>query len=104
VVYGSFFLTAFPGIMRDPLMYDLGLLLLPVDCIVIGILAGGMATVLKKSVGVDLRGRLLELVVLLGSIWLTAVSWGLVQGFFGAPSACWGSLGRRVVVDLDLRI
>ena len=99
VVYGALCLVSFPGILRDPLMYDLGLFLLPFSFIVIGILAGGMATTLKKSFGVDLRGRLLELAVVIGTVWLSTVSWGLVQGFFGHAQACHGSLGRRVVVS-----
>ncbi|KAL7565639.1 hypothetical protein ACA910_018998 [Epithemia clementina (nom. ined.)] len=98
VVYGALCLITFPGILRDPLMYDLGLLLMPFSFIVIGILAGGIATSLKKTFGLDLRGRMLELTVVLGTLWLTVVSWGLVQAFFGQTGACHGSLGRRLVV------
>ena len=98
VVYGALCLITFPGILRDPLMYDLGLFLLPFSFIVIGILAGGIATCLKKSFGLDLRGRLLELTVVLLTLWLTSVSWGLVKGFFGQSQSCHGSLGRRVEI------
>jgi len=102
IVYGAATLVIFPGILRDPLMYDLGLCLIPVSFIIMGILGGGTATLLKKTVGVDLRGRLLELAVVLWTLWLTWVSWGLVRGFFGDSSACQGSLGSYTVSADDL--
>ena len=93
VVYGAATVALFPGILRDPLMYDLGLLLIPLSFVVSGVLAGSFATVLKKSAGYDIRGRLLELTVLISTIWLTLMSWGLVQAFFGQPDACLGMAG-----------
>lgn len=93
VVYGAATLTLFPGIIRDPLMYDLGLLLIPTSFIVSGALAGSLATLLKKTAGYDIRGRLLELTVLVATVWLTFMSWGLTQAFFGRPDACHGMMG-----------
>lgn len=102
VVYGVATLALFPGILRDPLMYDLGLCLIPVSFIVTGILGGGVATLLKKAAGVDLRGRFLEAAVVLVTLWLTVVSWGLVKGFFGDSSACRGALGSFDVTEEQL--
>lgn len=93
VVYGAAALVAFPGILKDPLMYDLGILLIPMSFIVIAVLAGSGATLVKKTAGYDIRGRLLELTVLVSTVWLAAVSWGLVQAFFGQPDACLGIVG-----------
>ena len=56
VVYGALTLAVFPGILRDPFMYDIGLCLIPVSFIMTGILGGGIATFFKKSFGIDLRG------------------------------------------------
>ena len=97
VVYGAAAVALFPGILRDPLMYDLGLLLIPMSFLVSGVLAGSFATLLKKSAGYDIRGRLLELVVLISTICLTFLSWGLVQAFFGQPEACLGLAGTLVL-------
>ena len=102
VVYGAATLALFPGILRDPLMYDLGLCLIPVSFVMTGILAGGLATLLKKTVGVDLRGRILEATVVLITTWLTTVSWGVVKGFFGDTSACYGAMGSVDVTEPQL--
>jgi len=104
IVYGCLLLWAVPGILRDPLMYDLGLLIAPGSFLVIGVLAGGIATAFKKTAHIDLRGRTLEFTVLVGTLWLSAISWGLVQGFFGQSQACVGSLGRRqmIVTNADI--
>jgi RING-variant domain len=94
VVYGTLTLLAIPGILRDPLMYDIGICILPASFVVMGILGGGMATLLKKWVGWDLRGRMMELLVVLATLWLSTVSWGLVKGFFQiSPPTCCGMLG-----------
>jgi hypothetical protein len=103
VVYGVATLALFPGILRDPLMYDLGLCLIPISFIVTGILGGGAATVLKKAFGVDLRGRFLEASVVAVTLWLTIVSWGLVKAFFGeSSSVCRGAMGSLSVTDEQL--
>ena len=94
VVYGAATLALFPGILQDPLMYDLGLLLIPMSFIVSGVLAGSIATLMKKTAGYDIRGRLLELTVLISTIWLSFMSWGLVRAFFGQPDACHGMIGN----------
>jgi hypothetical protein len=92
-VYTLLALALFPGIIRDPLIYDFGISLVPVSFFVIGILAGGIAQVMKKCFLVDMRGRMLELSVLLVTLWLVNVSWGLVWAFFGDVSQCKGVFG-----------
>jgi hypothetical protein len=92
-VYGIATILIFPGILRDPLIYDLGLGLVPVSFYVMAILGGGIATTLKKSAGLDLRGRTFEMVIVLATFCLVMVSWGLVGAFFGKPSSCYGLLG-----------
>jgi hypothetical protein len=50
VVYSIATLLAFPGIRRDPLMYDLGSWVILLSFYTMAILEGGIATALKKSV------------------------------------------------------
>jgi len=102
VVYGIAMLVAFPGIIRDPLMYDLGLCTIPVSFMVMAVLGGGLATLLKKTAGVDLRGRMFELAIVLFTIWLVIISWGVVRGFFGEPSECWGAMGPQEITSTVL--
>jgi hypothetical protein len=93
VVYGIATLLAFPGILRDPIMYDLGIGFIPLSFYMMAILGGGIATALKKSVGLDLRGRTFEVAVLLLTMSLVVVSWGLLGAFFGDSSRCYGVFG-----------
>lgn len=93
VVYGVATLLLFPGVLRDPLMYDLGLGFVPASFYIMGILGGGIATVLKKSFGIDLRGRPFEMLIILLTLWLVVVGWGLVRAFFGDTSSCHGAFG-----------
>merc|ERR1712238_436270 len=93
VVYGIATLLAFPGILRDPLMYDLGIGFIPLSFYVMAILGGGIATALKKSIGVDLRGRTFEVIVIFLTVSLVVVSWGLLGAFFGDSSKCHGVFG-----------
>lgn len=97
VVYGIATILAFPGILRDPLMYDLGLCTIPVSFMVMAVLGGGLATLLKKTAGVDLRGRMFELAIVLFTLWLVIISWGMVRGFFGQPNQCFGAMGTKEV-------
>jgi hypothetical protein len=92
-VYLLLAVLLFPGILRDPLIYDFGISLVPASFFVTGILAGGMATALKRVLSVDLRGRMLEFTVLLVTLWLVTISWGLVWAFFGDTHQCKGVLG-----------
>merc|ERR1711971_949135 len=45
----------------------------------------------KKRVGVDIRGRVLELAVVLATFWLGSIGWGLIWAFFGEPEKCRGT-------------
>jgi hypothetical protein len=86
-------LLLFPGIWKDPLIYDFGFMLVPLNFFVVSVLAGGMATLLKKACLVDLRGRRLEVSVVFVTLWLTSVLWGLTWAFFGNYASCHGVLG-----------
>mmetsp|Transcript_40074 Transcript_40074/g.96756 ORF Transcript_40074/g.96756 Transcript_40074/m.96756 type:complete len:703 (+) Transcript_40074:159-2267(+) len=101
-LYGLITLFLFPGILRDPLMYDLGLGFVPVSFYAMAILGGGFAAATKKTFGVDLRGRTFEVVVILSTLGLVLVSWGLVGAFFGEPSRCVGVLGSSDVSEDNL--
>lgn len=92
VVYGLAFVYLFPGVMSYPLMYDLGLSFLWLSFIVSGVIGGGVATILKKQMAIDIRGRGLEALVVLMTCWLTVLCWGLVWAFFGETGECKGSL------------
>ena len=93
VVYLSLAYALFPNVLKDPLIYDVGISLIPASFYIVGVLAGGIAQALKKCLLVDLRGRMLEFTVLLVTLWLVNVSWGLVWAFFGQTSRCKGVLG-----------
>lgn len=92
VVYSAILLFMIPGILKDPLLYDLALSFIPPSFYIMAVLGGGLATFLKKTAGIDLRGRLLELVVVLCTSWLVYVSWGIMWGFFGSPESCVGAM------------
>jgi hypothetical protein len=99
VVYGGLTFLLFPGILRDPLMYDIGVCLIPTSFVIMGVLGGGMATGIKRMTGVDMRGRMMEMAVVVTTIWLSIISWGLVKGFFGNASACYGTVGSYNVTS-----
>lgn len=101
IVYGMAALLVFPGILRDPMMYDLGLGSIPLSFYVMAILGGGVATTLKKSAGLDLRGRTFEMIVLLSTLGMVLVLWGLIGAFFGNPSSCYGVLGNYQLSEGD---
>eukprot|EP00934_Nitzschia_sp_Nitz4_P006696 Nitzschia sp. Nitz4//scaffold1_size375055//338367//340604//NITZ4_000336-RA/size375055-augustus-gene-0.696-mRNA-1//1//CDS//3329541225//6686//frame0 len=102
VVYGVATLSAFPGIVRDPLLYDLGLGVVVTSFFIMATIGGGIGNSVKKSVGIDLRGRTLEVVVLFSTIWLVVVTWGIIGGFFGDNSQCRGVFGSLVMDDVSL--
>ena len=102
VVYSLAAVALFPGVLRDPLIYDFGISMVPASFFVIGVLTGGMATALKRCLFVDLRGRLLEFSVLLVTCWLVTITWGLVWAFFGDVSRCKGVFGPVSVDSLVL--
>ena len=91
VVYSAAIVLAFPRILRDPVIYDLGLSCLLGSFVVMGVIGGSIATALKRGAGVDIRGRTLELAVVILTLWMAAITWGLVWGFFGETSKCWGA-------------
>ena len=94
--------TAFliPGVLRDPLVYDAGLGFIPIAFYVMAILGGGIASALKKSIGVDLRGRSFEIVVVLATIGLVRLLWGLLGAFLGGQDSCVGLFGPMDLEDL----
>lgn len=101
LIYGIATLLAFPGILRDPLVYDLGFSFIPLSFYVMAILGGGIATALKKSIGLDLRGRTFEVGVIFATVFLVFISWGLLGAFFGDASRCYGVLGSQQLSDED---
>ena len=72
-------------------VYDAMVTLLPINFIALGIVGGGIASSIKRSLGIDIRGRILEIVVVVLTLLLTLVSSGLVRGYFGDVSRCWGA-------------
>jgi hypothetical protein len=57
-----------------------------------GNIAGGVASFLKRMSGIDIRGRILEISVIICTLFITAVSSGVVRAYFGDSSQCWGVL------------
>ncbi|KAL3940508.1 MAG: hypothetical protein SGARI_000936 [Bacillariaceae sp.] len=92
-VYGIATAFLIPGVLRDPLVYDAGLGFIPIAFYVMAILGGGIASVFKKSVGVDLRGRSFEIAVVLGTVGLVRMLWGLLGAFLGNQDSCVGLFG-----------
>lgn len=82
-------------------MFDLILLLIPVTFFVMAILGGGVALGAKKLLGVDARGRCLELAVVVATFFFSRISWGLVQGFFGMPERCINLAGNAFVATFQ---
>ena len=100
--YGALAITLFPGSLRDPIMYEIGLALVPLSFVIMGFLGVGAATLLKKLAGVDVRGRRMELLVILATVWFSLISLGLLRAFFGKPGSCYGASGRYAVSADDL--
>lgn len=105
-VYGTMLLMCLPGIMKDPLVYDLLATVVPASFYLTAVLGGGVATFLKRCFALDLRGRALEFVVVAMTLWLVRVSAGLVWGFFGEIDRCngvWASEEKTTgVLDASL--
>jgi hypothetical protein len=66
------------------------------------VIGGGLGLLSKKAAGVDIRGRFLEVVVVLSTLVLSVASWGLVQGFFGSPDKCYGVMGDLRVTEVNV--
>jgi hypothetical protein len=77
-------------------IYDAMVTLLPVNFIALGIIGGGIASTLKRFSGIDIRGRILEIIVVVLTLLLTGITSGLVRGYFGDPSRCWGLLASSL--------
>mmetsp|Transcript_21288 Transcript_21288/g.46197 ORF Transcript_21288/g.46197 Transcript_21288/m.46197 type:complete len:930 (+) Transcript_21288:77-2866(+) len=90
VVYTVGLFMTVPGIVENFPIYDAMITLLPINFIALGIVGGGIASALKRSSGIDIRGRILEVIVVVLTCLLTGVSSGLVRGYFGDASLCWG--------------
>lgn len=90
VVYTVAIFMAVPNLVENFPIYDAMVTLLPVNFIALGIVVGGIASALKRFSGMDIRGRILEIIVVVQTLFLTGVSSGLVRGYFGEPSQCWG--------------
>jgi hypothetical protein len=93
-VYSAGAFLLFPGIMKHPVVYDWGLSLLFLSFVVMAVVGGGFAVFVKRLLKVDIRGRGLEVFVVLSTLWLSRLSWGLVWAYFGDESMCRGSTLR----------
>lgn len=80
-----------PNLKNFPI-YDAMVTLLPVNFITLGIIGGGIASALKRLLGIDIRGRILEIIVVALTLFLTGMTSGLVRAYFGDSSQCWGVL------------
>lgn len=90
LVYGLAVVWFIPGVLQYPMIYDLGVTLLWLSFLVMGVLGGGFATMMKRGLGVDIRGRILEFLVVTTTLMLAGISWGLAWQFFGHKNHCWG--------------
>jgi len=90
VVYTALTVSLFPGVWTKPLVYAAGAGVVPACFFVMGVLGGSFASVMKKGVKIDMRGRCLELSVVVGTLAMAHISWGVIRGFFGTPSECTG--------------
>lgn len=90
-LYGLAIIYFIPDVLRYTLLYDVGLSFLWLSFVITGVIGGGVATIMKKRVGVDIRGRVLELAVVLATLWLGSIGWGLIWAFFGEPEKCRGT-------------
>jgi hypothetical protein len=93
-VYGAGTFLLVPGILKYPVIYDWGLSMLTFSFIIMAILGGGCAVAVKRLLKVDIRGRGLEIGVVLSTLWLTRISWGLVWAYFGDNSMCRGYMTK----------
>ena len=75
------------------MVFDLMIFLVPASFYITAILGGGLATLLKRTGGVDMRGRMLETAVVLATLWLVWISQGLAWAFFGETDSCVGMMG-----------
>lgn len=100
IVYGIATCLLFPGMLRDPIYYDAGIGFVPISFYVMAILGGGIATLLKKSLGHDLRGRSFELLVVAGSLQLFRVLLGLLGAMVGTSDSCLGVMGALQLTDM----
>jgi hypothetical protein len=93
VVYGGLILFFIPGILKDPLLYDVALSVIPPSFYIMAVMGGTLATAFKRLGGMDIRGRALELIVVALTMWLLVISWGIVWAFFGRSESCFGMVG-----------
>ncbi len=93
-VYGMAYIYFIPGVLSYPLIYDLGLGLLWLSFVLMGVIGGGIATIMKREMGIDIRGRTLEVLVVIMTIWMGLVCWGLVWEFFGESNQCIGVMDK----------
>ncbi len=106
LVYGTAYVYFIPGVLSYPLIYDLGLGMLWLSFVLIGVIAGGIATIMKREMGMDIRGRTLELSVVVMTLWMAWVAWGLVWSFFGVhgDDQCVGVMDNVGVLQSSLGI
>jgi len=93
VFYTLLTLVCIPGILSHPLLYGLGFACIPICFIIMGIIGGGLASSLKHVWKIDVRGRMLELGVVISTIRMSFICWGVIQGLFNhSHVTCSGTL------------
>ncbi len=90
VLYALAFVYFVPGVLSHPLVYDLGFGFLWLSFLISGIIGGGVATLMKRRFGHDIRGRGLEFLVVLTTLWLANIYWGVLWAYFSEPNECRG--------------
>jgi len=83
VFYTLLTVVTIPGIIRNPLVYGTGLASIPASFLAVGILSGYFASITKKLLKIDVRGRILELSVVICTLKVAYASWAIIQAFFG---------------------
>lgn len=89
VFYLSLLIGTCKGLRTWPLLYTMGVLccILP-SFTITGVIGGSFASIAKRIFKLDVRGRYLELTVVLCSLRVSWLMWSLQWAFFGYPQYC----------------
>ena len=98
IFYTFLLLGVFPGFRNWPLLYLSGVFVCGTSSFALaGILGGSLAALSKRIFKIDIRGRYLEFVVVIGSLQLAWLMWRLQWAFFGYPQYC----GANVLISMQ---
>jgi len=100
VFYTFLLLGIVRGFRNWPLLYLSGVFVCGTSSFALaGILGGSLAALLKRIFKIDIRGRYLECVVVIGSLQLSWLMWRLQWAFFGYPQYCGANLFISTISD-----